>query len=92
MWPVVWRDAQSQPIQLKTSMEGTLSCLLAQGMLVGRAQMGTQIISTVQIADVCPGAGGTFSRLTASARQLVPMEICRPNAVDCSGMCEIWSE
>lgn len=73
---------QHQPTQLKTSMEETPSCLLTQVMLMGTGLLGIQMISTVQMEGVCPGADGTSSQLTASVFQLVPLEVCQSNAVD----------
>lgn len=63
-------------------MEETPSCLLTQGMLVATGLMGIQMISTAQTEEVCPGADGTSSQLTASVFQLVPLEVCQSNAVD----------
>lgn len=70
------------PTQLKTSVEETPSCLLTQGMLVGTGLMGIQMVSTAQTEEVCPGADGTPSWLTASVFQLAPLEACQSNTVD----------
>lgn len=76
------RCTECRPTQLKTSTEETPSCLLTQGMLVGTGLMGIQMTSTAQTEEVCPGADGASSRLTASVFQSVPLEVCQSNAVD----------
>lgn len=70
-------------------MEETPSCLLTQVMLMGTGFLGIQMISTVQTEEVCPGADGTSSRLTASVFPLVPLEVCQSNAVDRRRMCNL---
>lgn len=70
-------------------MEETPSCLLTQGTLVGTGLMGIQMTSTAQTEEVCPGADGASSRLTASVFQSVPLEVCQSNAVDPGRMCNL---
>lgn len=60
------------------------------GHAVGTGLLGIQMISTVQTEEVCPGADGTSSQLTALYFSWCPWRFASLMVL-IPGVCEIWS-